>query len=115
VADCVRRRWYRENGLPDMRARRQKKCPHCEKPCKYVGRIFHDLRRSFCKNADEAGISRDVARSISGHRTDATYSRYNISDTKRKRKSLELLQEFREAQAAQAAQAAQESNVVAMR
>jgi len=87
----------------------EKKCPGCKKPCKYVGRIFHDLRRSFCKNADEAGISRDVARSISGHRTDATYSRYNISDVKRKRKALELVQEFREAQAAQ------ESNVVTMK
>ncbi len=75
-------------------------------------RLFHDLRRSFCKNADEAGVPRDVARSISGHRTDATYSRYNISDTKRKRKALELSQEFRERMAAEEAQ---ESNVVAMR
>jgi integrase len=87
----------------------EKKCPDCKKPCKYVGRIFHDLRRSFCKNVDEANVSRDVAMSISGHKTQDTYSRYNTCDVKRKRKALELVQEFREAQAEQ------ESNVVAMR
>jgi hypothetical protein len=40
------------------------------------------------------------------------YTRYNIADVKRKRKALELVQEFREAQASEATQ---ESNVVAMR
>ena len=71
--------------------------------------LFHDLRRSAVKNLDKAGVSRDVAMSISGHRTQAMYSRYNIADVKRKRKALELAQEFREA-------AAQEkSKVVAMR
>jgi integrase len=82
--------------------------------CKRAGapqRLFHDLRRSAVKNLDEAGVSRDVAMSISGHRTQAMYTRYNIADVKRKRKALELTQEFREAQAAQAAQ---ESNVVAI-
>lgn len=83
--------------------------------CKKAGlprRLFHDLRRSAVKNMDEAGVSRDVAMAISGHKTQAMYSRYNIADVKRKRKALELTQEFREAQAAQPAQ---ESNVVAMR
>ena len=82
--------------------------------CKRAGapqRLFHDLRRSAVKNLDEAGVSRDVAMSISGHRTQAMYTRYNIADVKRKRKALELTQEFREAQAAQAAQ---ESNVIAI-
>jgi hypothetical protein len=73
---------------------------------------FHDLRRSAVKNLDEAGVSRDVAKSVSGHKTDAMYTRYNITDVKRKRKALELVQEFRELQASEAAQ---ESNVVAMR
>jgi hypothetical protein len=49
---------------------------------------------------------------ISGHRTQAMYSRYNIADVKRVRKVSERTQEFREAVAAQAEQ---ESNVVAMR
>ena len=82
--------------------------------CKKAGvpnRLFHDLRRSAVKNLDEAGVSRDVAMSISGHRSQATYTRYNIADVKRKRKALELVQEFREAAAAQE----QEPKVVAMR
>jgi integrase len=76
------------------------------------GRLFHDLRRSAVKSMDEAGISRDVAMSISGHKTQAMYTRYNIADVKRKRRALDKLQEFREAQAVQGAV---ESNVVAMR
>ena len=73
------------------------------------GRLFHDLRRSAVKNLDEAGVSRDVAMSISGHKTQAMYTRYNIADVKRKRRALEQMQEWREAQAAE------ESKVVAMR
>jgi len=96
------------NAIVDIRKAWKSACKKAGVP----GRLFHDLRRSFCKNADEAGVSRDVAMSLSGHRSEETYRRYNISDTKRKRKALELVQEFRDAQAAQAAQ---ESNVVAMR
>jgi hypothetical protein len=47
--------------------------------------------------------------SISGHKTQAMYTRYNIADVKRKRRALEKMQEWREAQAAE------ESKVVAMR
>jgi integrase len=82
--------------------------------CKKAGvpnRLFHDLRRSAVKNLDEAGVSRDVAMSISGHRSQATYTRHNIADVKRKRKALELVQEFREAAATQE----QGQKVVAMR
>lgn len=83
--------------------------------CKKAGvpnRLFHDLRRSAVKNLDEAGVPRDVAMSLSGHRSQSMYSRYNISDVKRKRTALEKVQEFRDRMAAE--QAAQ-SNVVAMR
>lgn len=96
------------NPIVDIRKAWKSACKKAGVP----GRLFHDLRRSFVKNADEAGVSRDVAMSLSGHRTQAMYTRYNISDVKRKRKALELVQEFREAQAAQPVQ---ESNVVAMR
>jgi integrase len=56
--------------------------------------LFHDLRRSFAKSSDEAGISRDVAMTIGGWRTQSTYSRYNIVDTRRTRQGLEQLQRF---------------------
>jgi integrase len=101
---------FHHNGNPivDIRKAWATACKKAGAP----GRLFHDLRRSAVKNLDEAGVSRDVAMAISGHKTQAMYSRYNISDVKRKRKALELVQEFREAQVAQDAQ---ESNVVAMR
>ena len=105
--DDHRRTW--ENGLSYLRPRRR--CPTCKSECKYVGRIFHDLRRSAVKHMDDAGISRDVAMSISGHKTDSMYSRYNICDLKRRRKALERVQEFRERMAVEQAQ----SNVIAMR
>jgi len=98
---------FHHNGKPivDIRKAWKTACKKAGVP----GRLFHDLRRSACKNLDEAGVSRDVAMSISGHKTQAMYSRYNISDVKRKRRALEKVQEYREAQAAQ------ESNVVTMK
>jgi integrase len=98
---------FHHNGNPivDIRKAWKTACKKAGVP----GRLFHDLRRSAVKNLDEAGVSRDVAMQISGHKTQAMYSRYNIADVKRVRKALERTQEFREAAVAQ------ESKVVSMR
>lgn len=44
--------------------------------------LFDDLRRSGVRNLIRAGVDRDVARKIRGHKTEAMFSRDNISDTR---------------------------------
>jgi integrase len=42
------------------------------------GRLFHDLSRTFARNADNDGVSRSVAKEIMGRKTEAIYARYRI-------------------------------------
>ena len=56
------------------------RCPQCKTATKYRGRIFHDFRRSAVRNLIRAGISQTVTMAISGHKTDAIFRRYDITD-----------------------------------
>jgi integrase len=40
--------------------------------------LLHDFRRSAARNLIRAGVNRDVAKRITGHKTDSMFSRYNI-------------------------------------
>jgi integrase len=43
------------------------------------GRIFHDLRRSFIQRCEDLNVARSSAMKITGHKTEAVYSRYAIA------------------------------------
>lgn len=48
----------------------------CEKAG--VNRIFHDFRRSAVRNMVQAGVNPQVAKKLSGHKSDSMFSRYSI-------------------------------------
>jgi len=43
-------------------------------------KTIHDFRRTAARNLSRAGVRRDVAKAITGHKTDVMFSRYNITD-----------------------------------
>jgi integrase len=59
------------------------------------GRIPHDLRRSAVRNMERRGLSRSVAMQLTGHKTEAVYSRYAITSEADLREGVERLNDGR--------------------
>jgi integrase len=74
-------------------------CSKCETPTYYRGRVMHDLRRSAARNMTQAGIPREVAKTLTGHVSDSMWERYNIVITSDARAALEKASEYSEAEA----------------
>jgi integrase len=55
------------------------------------GKLMHDLRRTCVRNLERAGVSRSVAMSLTGHKTEAVYRRYAIVDSSAQREGVAKL------------------------
>lgn len=78
----------------------ERQCARCgrswtREELNYVGRIFHDLRRTAARNMVAAGVPPQVAMTITGHRTDAMFRRYAIVSEEQKREALAKTQAYR--------------------
>lgn len=66
---------------------------------KYRGLKMHDFRRSAVRNLIRAGVDRGTAMSISGHKTENIFERYNITTTEDRKEALLRVERYNKRQA----------------
>ena len=68
---------FHRNGkrITSLRGAWDKACEAAGLP----GRIPHDLRRSAVRNMERSGLSRSVAKRLTGHKTESVFDRYAIT------------------------------------
>ena len=64
---------------------------------KYRGLLVHDLRRSAARNLIKAGVSRTVAKKITGHKTDEMFDRYAIQENSDVKEAMIKVGQFKKA------------------
>lgn len=70
--------WFDRKGEP-IREFRKPWAKACTKAG--ISRLFHDLRRSACRNTIAPGVAQVTAMQVSGHKTDSMFRRYAIRET----------------------------------
>lgn len=85
------------DGTPvrDFRCAWAKACRAASVP----GRLVHDFRRTAVRNLERAGVPRSAAMKMTGHRTEAIYQRYAITDSAMLQEAAAKLDAFHAAEA----------------